>query len=244
MANVAMTGGARLEGAYDNVDRTVYTTSAFTPSTGNHLVTMAVFGWHGSALTVPEATVAGGGVTTWTEETAARQWFDSNRGRLFLFRALESSYGASATATITFPAVTIAGCGWWVCEWENMLTTGTNGADAVRQVVPAAVTASTSCSTTLAALASSESVAAALGVAIGTSRTTTVGSGYTSSMNFGNQSSPDCALRGEHKLNDTAPSFTITGGAADAAIVGFEIAAAAGAATPKPKSFGMMGVSG
>jgi hypothetical protein len=229
MANVALTGGARLEGANDNVDRTVYTTTAFTPSTGNHLVTMGIFALEGTPNNVPVPAVAGGGVTTWTEETGARQLFDSNRGRLFLFRALQGSYGASATATITF-ANTVNGCAWWVCEWENVDTTGTNGSGALRQVVPAASASTSSMATTLAALASAESMAAAFGVCIGTSRTTAVGSGYTSSMNFGNQASPDCAIRGEHKLNDTAPAYTITGGAAPAAIIGFEIKAAAAVA--------------
>jgi hypothetical protein len=242
MANVALTGGARLEGAYDNVDRSVYTTTAFTPSTGNHLVTMAIFAWDITTNNVPVPTVAGGGVTTWTEEAGARVTFDSDRGRLFLFRALEASFGASAVATITF-GNTISGCGWWVCEWENMLTTGTNGSDALRQVAVGSTAGATSVAASLAALASAESVCAALAVPMGVGLSTTVGSGYTSSMNFGSQISPACALRGEHKLNDTAPSITISS-SSPAAITAFEIAAAAGAAVPKPKSFGMMGVSG
>jgi hypothetical protein len=242
MANVALTGGARLAGAYDNVDQAVYTTAAFTPSTGNHLVTMAVFGWHGTPSSVPVPGIAGGGVTTWTEETGARVLFDADRGRLFLFRALEASYGASAAATITF-GNSLAGCGWWVCEWENMLTTGTNGSGALRQVAVGSTAGATSVAASMAALASSESVTAAFAVAMGTTLSTTVGSGYTSSMNFGSQSSPNCALRGEHKLDDTAPAITISA-SSPAAITAFEIAAAAGAAVPKPKTLAMMGVSG
>jgi hypothetical protein len=229
MANVALTGGARLEGNQDTVDRTVYTTTAFAPSGANHLVTMGVFGWCSSTTDMSLPTIAGGGVTTWTEETGARQLFDGDRGQLTLYRALQPSWGGSAAATITWTNQ-MGGCVWFVCEWENVDTTGTNGSGALRQVVPAVSASTSSMGTTLAALDSAESMAVAFGGCMGATRTTTVGTGYTSFGNFTTQSGPLWAHRGEFKLNDTAPYYTIGGGDAAAAIVGFEIKAAAAVA--------------
>jgi hypothetical protein len=184
---------------------------------------MGVFGWDGTANNVPVPAVAGGGVTTWTEESGGRVLFDSDRGRLFVFRALQGSWGASAAATITF-GNEIEGCGWWVCEWENVDVSGTNGSGALRQVAVGSTAGATSVAASLAAFNSSESMAAAFAVAMGAGRSTTVGSGFTSTMNFGSQTAPDCALRGEHKLNDTGPSITIST-SSPAAITSFEIAA-------------------
>jgi hypothetical protein len=230
MANVALHGGARLEGAYDGVDRTVYTTTAFAPTTANTLMTFCVFGYHSTGGVVQPPTVAGGGVTTWTEETAARTALHANAGGLYLFRALQSSWGASAAATITFPSG-VEGCGWCVCEWDNADTSGTNGSGALRQVDTNEVNPGTSIGTTLAALNSAESMAAGWAVAIGSSITITVGSGYTSAMGFNNQAGPpSCSLRFEWKLNATDPNVTLT--SAPVGMIGFEIAAAAAALTP------------
>ena len=112
------------------VDQQVCTTASIAPA-ANALVTVAVLGHHASSA-APSPKVTGGGMTTWTQvKTLA---FDNNatpHQRLSLFRALTASPG-SGPVKITF-TTTQANCQWVVEQWQGVVTTGTNGSDAVAQ---------------------------------------------------------------------------------------------------------------
>jgi hypothetical protein len=229
MADVALVNPPRLDANINTTDTTVYTTASFAPSAGNNLVTFCLVGWDGTTNNVPVPAVAGGGVTTWTEETSARTLFDSNRGRVFLFRALQGSWGGAATASITF-GNTIGACAWCICEWTNVDQTGTNGSGALRQAVANTSASATTLTATLAALNSAESMSVGWGVTTSTSTTLTSEAGATAQAGL-TGSSPETRARHHYKLNDTTVTFDTTPASAFI-VLGFEIAASAAVAAP------------
>jgi hypothetical protein len=205
MANVALVNPPRLDGNADGTDLTVYTTASFAPSAGNHLVTFCVFGWHGTGGVATVApTLSGGGVTTWTRETGADVAYDTNRAGMFLYRALQGSWGGAATATITWGGG-VSTCAWVICEWENVDTSGTNGSGALRQVAINTSAGATSLTATLAALNSSESMSVGWGSAIGVTTLTSEG-GATAQAGFA-PASPELRVRHHYLLNDTTVNF-------------------------------------
>lgn len=110
---------------------TVFNTAAVAPG-ADELALIAVLSNHTSTPSLP--TLAGGGMTTWTQVLTVTFGSGSNHGRLTVFRALQASPGGAAAITITHPS-SVGACAWSVDKFAGVLTTGTNGADAVRQAV-------------------------------------------------------------------------------------------------------------
>jgi Domain of unknown function (DUF1929)/Bacterial Ig-like domain (group 2) len=112
------------------VDQAACTTASITPA-ANALVTIAVLA-HNTGSAAPSPKVTGGGMTSWTQvKTLA---FDNNttpHKRMSVFRALSASPG-SGPVKITFTTPQ-ANCEWSVAQWQGVVTTGTNGSDAIVQ---------------------------------------------------------------------------------------------------------------
>lgn len=109
---------------------TVFNTASVAPG-ANELALIAVVSSHTSTPSLP--TLAGGGMTTWTQVSSTTFGTGSNFGRLTIFRALQASPGAPAAITITHPS-SVGACAWSVDKFQGVKTSGTNGADALREV--------------------------------------------------------------------------------------------------------------
>lgn len=121
-----------------------FTTAPIAP-TANALVLLAV----DSAVSGAAApsSVTGGGMTTWTLEEGGA--YASAGRQLNIYRALQASPGAAAPVIINFAAAQDS-VRWSIVEFQNVVTSGTNGADACVQSVDA-TGSSTTPTVTLAA---------------------------------------------------------------------------------------------
>lgn len=118
---------ATLASAYDGVNRTVYTTASQTP-TGNLLLLACVTGRTVADSDSGAPTLSGNGVT-WVQIGSL---LSTNRQRITLFRGMVASPSAGAV-TITFSEDQFD-ASWIFTEFTEILTTGANGADAVRSI--------------------------------------------------------------------------------------------------------------
>jgi len=141
---LAAIAGSNLTAGGSGTDGTSYTTASIAP-TGNRLVLAAVASARGADPATP--TLSGGGMTTWTlVESVGINGFV----RLSVFRSLQAS-PSSGTLGISFGAETQERCTWAIMEHTNVLTSGANGADAIRQADSAAAADALTISVTLAA---------------------------------------------------------------------------------------------
>lgn len=165
----AVTSTDLTAGGIDTNDTTGVTAS-IAPS-ANKLVLACCTG-RGSAIGTCSA--AGGGMTTWTE-VANR--IHGTLDRTYLFRSLQAS-PSSGALTFTW-TTTLSNRTWSVVEFGNVLTTGTNGADAIRNSAVNSAASVSTLSVTLPAFGDTDN--ATYGV-FGLNRrqtTFTPGSGFT-----------------------------------------------------------------
>lgn len=161
--------GAELTTSSSITDATSYATASISP-TANRLVLLAV----ANAVTsgTPNAPTATGASMTWTQVTTVT----TTQTRLTLFRALSSSPGSGAI-TIDFAGQTQTSCQWQISQFSGVITSGTNGADAIVQSATNNGTG-TSGTTTLAAFGSTFNGCYGA-FRISANETVTVGSGFT-----------------------------------------------------------------
>jgi hypothetical protein len=192
-----------------------FVTESIAP-TANALVLAAVHNTKASAAT--PATITGCGIT-WVKED--EQAFNSTGDIISVWRGLVASPTAGAV-TITFAATQTA-CRWSIVEFQGVLTTGANGADAVRQSEVATGSDNTPAET----LAAFGDAANATYAAVGTNATTgiTPGTGFTE---LHEEINSGCLFTQWRSDNDTSVNCTATQAVAWG-IVAIEIVAAIGA---------------
>jgi hypothetical protein len=216
---------------------TSYTTASISPG-ANRLLILAVDATPSDGTAVAP-TVTGNGLT-WVEFGAGGEYGTSDRA-VWLFRAMGASPSAGAV-TMDYGAVNQTNTNWSINEFTDVDTTGTNGSGAIVQTVKdLSSTSGTSVTVNLAALGSANNMAfGAFSHAAAEAKT--VGSGFTALSNTGNIT-PSISLMCEYQLNVTTVDASWSTNQARG-VIAVEIKAGAGGATPKPKSFGLMGVSG
>jgi WD40 repeat protein len=202
------------------VDQQVCTTPSITPA-ANALVTVAVLA-HNTGSAAPSPKVTGGGMTAWTQvKTLA---FDNNTSphkRLSLFRALSAAPG-SGPVKITFTTPQ-ANCQWAVAQWQGVVTTGTNGSDAVLQSATARGENVAGRTVTLNSFANPGNVS--FGV-FGVARNTvgiTPGSGFTETTEQPSGETPFSDLQTEWSAGDN--TINANWAQANAGAIGLEIRA-------------------
>lgn len=214
----------------NNADLNSYATASVAP-TANCLILVAVVS---SLLTDPPTipTVTGNGLT-WVQisSTAYALGASTNYQRVTVFRSM----GASPTPgvlTIDFGGVTQEGASWSVVEFSGVLTTGSNGADAVRNSASNSQINATSLSVALGAFAGSNNGTYGAFSVRTTDPAISPGSGFTQ-IHSQISSTPVRGIFTEYRnSNDTTVDATHPNAATDWAGVGLEIVAAAGGAKP------------
>jgi hypothetical protein len=209
-------------GFADTTNATTYTSGGFVPEL-NRLYLLAVL--HSDAA--PEATVPT--ITTDTGlnfvqiATVPFNTIASNVHRLTLFRAMKASGVAFGTVTVNL-ADAATGCCFHLTEVDGVVATGTDGADAVRNIVTGSVNAGANPSITLASFANAANgTYACFGSDIAT--VPTAGSGFTTLLHT-TYSTPTTGLFTEwNTANDTTVDCTIA--SSDWGGVALELVAAA-----------------
>src|SRR3990167_8026843 len=129
-------------------DASSYDTASITP-TADTLILAAILSHHGSA--VPNAPTLSGNSLTWVQiATVTFNTIGTSRSRLTVFRAMGAS-PSSGAVTIDFDGQTQISCGWIISEFGNVITTGSNGANAIIQSQTNNADAATSLTVTLGA---------------------------------------------------------------------------------------------
>lgn len=154
---------------------TTYTTASISPG-ANKIVFLAVASGLFSGAPAAPSSIVGNGLT-WVQVATIQN--PTTNFRLTLFRAMGASPSAG-TVAINFGA-TQEGCAWSIFELDKVATSGSNGADAVVQVVTNTATTVTSLTVTLSAFSSTDN--ATVGVFLSYdgpfAQTITPGSGFT-----------------------------------------------------------------
>jgi hypothetical protein len=146
-----------------------YTTDLFTP-TKERLILASVH----NTVTTPGTPTASGFNLTWVEVDSETQGDE----RVTVFRAMGHSDLAEGALTFDFAGTAQDGVRWSIAEFDGVLTTGDNGANAVVQSVSGTESQSASLTITLAAL--TDATNATYGAFAATLATgITPGSGYT-----------------------------------------------------------------
>ncbi len=225
---------ASLTGAADAVNRTVYTTASITP-TGNSLVLLACIHNRGAGPQNP--TVAGNGLT----------WVLVNSGvvtstlRLNVYRAMGVA-PTTGTVTLTFPSDRLR-CAWAITEYANVLTTGSNGEDAIVQSVAGDDDSVTSpFSVTLAAFGETENATyGAFG--FNANQTISAGSGFAELYELEVESLEELYVEWK-ATNDTGVDCSWSSGTPEVAGIAIEIAAVQepSSGTSKAGTAGHMGI--
>jgi hypothetical protein len=196
----------------DGTNQRVYTTASIAPA-ANALVTVAVLGRSGSGPFTP--TVAGGGMSTWTQVSSVDfNTIAAPASRLVVFRAMSASPG-SGPLTITYSS-SQSNAQWLVTQWTGVDQSGSNGSGAIGQVTPAQGNAVTTLSVPLAAFANANNVG--FGV-VGAAGTVTQGSGFTE-LGEGT-SGESMVVEGEWGLNKN--TIAASWSSSNAAMLGIEI---------------------
>ncbi|MHA1303716.1 MAG: hypothetical protein ACTSPI_08445 [Candidatus Heimdallarchaeaceae archaeon] len=135
-------------------DANSYDTASVNLS-ANKLVLLAVASVSTASAPVNVPTVTGAS-RTWTQVATAVEPADTYR-RITVFRSLSSS-GNSGALTIDFAGETQLRCGWSISEFDNVDTSGTNGANAIVQSanVESGVSETTGITVTLNAFSSTD----------------------------------------------------------------------------------------
>lgn len=113
-------------------DAASYTTSATGAPGANELAIVLVINRKGAA-TADLPTLTGGGITTWTQFGTIL--FGTNQARITGFRALEAAPGAAAALVADFAGQTQQKCHIIAIRYTGVNTTGSNGANALRNIV-------------------------------------------------------------------------------------------------------------
>jgi hypothetical protein len=215
-------------------DATSFTTASIAP-TGDRLVLLSVFTGNNPTPVAP--TVTGGGMTTWTIVNSTTR---SNASGLFVFRALEAS-PTSGTVLIDFGAESMNSAVWCIDQSSaDVVTTGTNGADAIVQTSAANAAGGLSYAVTMAALASGNNVG--WGAICHTANELATASGsYTELGSTSTGSSDNLSIITIWQQNDNSPGASWATSQTRLAVVAEIAYAAAGGAAAKPKLLGMMG---
>ncbi len=121
-----------LTSSIDGVDRTSYTTASIAP-TANNLVLAVIASYGDFGITSPVVDALTGVSMTWTQ-VGTLQTNDSSvyLDQLTIFRALSASPGSGAL-TIDFGTDAPEIVAWSVVQFSGIDTSGTNGANAIRQ---------------------------------------------------------------------------------------------------------------
>lgn len=122
---MAITNNALTSGL-STTDANSYATASVTP-TANRLVILCVRNRKAGGGDTPTAT---GNSLTWVQMGTVLS--GGGTQRITFFRAMSATPTAGAI-TIDFGGVTQTACSWSVSEFDGVLTTGTDGADAVSQ---------------------------------------------------------------------------------------------------------------
>lgn len=177
---MAITAASVIAPNRSSTDATSYTTASGTPGS-NKLQLLAVGAINATAANIPTPSVTGAGLTWVLVNSVQYDTGGSNRGALFLFRALSAS-PSSGALTIDFVSQTQTNCEWSWVELDGVDTSGTNGSGAIVQSSTASGTA-TSLSVTLAAFGDATNNAAYGCFHHQANETNTAGTGF--SLSFG-----------------------------------------------------------
>lgn len=200
-----------------------YASAAFTP-VANRLYLLAVVHSDAAAeATVPTVATTTG--LTWVQvgSSMAFDTIASNVHRLTLFRAMKASGLSNGTYTVTL-ADNGTGCCTTLLEVVNVLTTGTDGADAVRNISTGAGDATTNPTVTLGAfLQVYNGIAAFYGTDIATAPT--IGTGFTG-LTAGTYATPTTGIYGQWRAdNDGAGAKNCVLTTSDWAAIAVELVA-------------------
>lgn len=217
MANITENN---LLAAFDGTDLTVYTTASVSPA-ANQLLLLTVASQRNSANPTDAVTITGNGLT-WVKIGTDVCPTGTNGGRITLFRAMG---GAPSSGTITIThGEEMRYCSWQLSEFDNVRTTGANGADAVVQTVTAGADTQT-ITATLAAFEHANNATFG-GVCNINGSLITEGTGFTEIAD----NPTILGLQTQWRVdNDTSVDFTSAGGSDSKAAVAVEIRNAVGA---------------
>lgn len=192
------------------------TTASISP-TANRLILALVGSQQGSGAPVPS--LSGNGLT-WTEVNH----ITVGTRALYLFRALSGSTPTPGTVSITFGGSNQTNIGWQFAEFDNVDTTGVNGANAVVQSVTKSQTGTAAGVTvTLAALGSANNATYGA-VRNPNNPAITAGSGYTELGQANGATSGDGAYEAEYKAaGSTTVNWTWVLAANNTLAIGVEI---------------------
>lgn len=156
---------------------TTYASASFTPVADRLYLLAVVHSDAAAEATVPTVATTTGLTFVQVGSSIAFNTIASNGNRLTLFRAMKPSGLSAGTYTVTLGDAG-TGCAAILAEATGMATSGTDGADAVRNIVTNAADSGSGPNVTLAALAQAfNGVFACFGSSIATAPTP--GTGYT-----------------------------------------------------------------
>lgn len=200
-----------------------FTTTSMAPN-ANRLIAALVLGLASSGTSnVP--TLVGGGVSTWTPHSGASITVGSRR--LTLLRALTGT-PTSGEVVIDFAGQTQSACVWQFIEINGALLTGSNGADAIAQVVTDGFTSGALLTLELASWASAANVGLAsfFAAAAGVTYTMTAATGFTQLAQHSSSGRTLTAFYGRDGADLSLGATASTGSGVKLAL-GVEIVAAA-----------------
>lgn len=184
-------------------DDTSYATASISPTSGKTIAIMVHSRDNNTPFSVPTVT---GVNMTWTQRVTKSQ-VNGNTGNTVTILSGVSD-GTAGVLTISF-ATTQARIGWGVIEFDNLDTSGTNGADGfVQSATDGSNTGSGSVGPTLGAFSSADNATLAGFIMNGTNPSWTHEGGYTEI--FDQVAESYCAGMVEFiASNDTSPSATM-----------------------------------
>ncbi len=137
----------------DTGNLSAYTSAAFTPVAGRLYLLCVTHSDAAPEATVPTVSTTTGLTFVQVGSSVVYDTIASNVHRLTVFRAMKASGLANGTYTVNL-ADAGTGCAAFLIEFAGVLTTGTDGADAVRQPTTNNADATANPSVSLAAFAS------------------------------------------------------------------------------------------
>lgn len=202
------TVGAYVATIGDTSNATSYTTGSFTPGVNTLYLLAVVHSDAAPETTIPTITTTTGLTFVQVGSSVPFDTIASNVHRITLFRAMKASGLSAGTVTVNL-ADAGTGCAAQVIPVTGVVTTGTDGADAVRNIVTGSANANANPSITLGSFASSlNGVFACFGFDV--QSTPTAGTGFSvaggamfyatpdttvfTQWNWQNATTVDCAL--------------------------------------------------
>ena len=195
-------------GAITDTSNTSSYVSGTVAFAANRLYLLAVVHSDAAAeVTQPTISAAGAGLTFVNIGSVPFDTIASNLHRLTVFRALKTSAVASGTITVNFGDAS-TGCLTQLTEVSSVVTTGTDGADAVRNIVTGSADAGANPAITLGAFAAAKNGTWAC-FASDIATAPTAGTGFTS-LAATNYATPTTGLFTEwQQPNDTSADCTL-----------------------------------